>query len=85
MKIYRNLVALLSGVLFSIGLGISGMTQPDTVIGFLDVFQSIGAWDPSLLFVMISAVITYGLAYRLSLGRAQPYLDSACSCPQGAI
>ena len=33
-----NLVAFFSGVLFSIGLGISGMTQPQKVIGFLDVF-----------------------------------------------
>ena len=51
-----NLVAFCSGVLFSIGLGISGMTQPQKVIGFLDVF---GAWDPSLTFVMVGGIISY--------------------------
>ena len=39
--IKTNLVSFLSGVLISIGLGISGMTQPQKVIGFLDVF---GEW-----------------------------------------
>ncbi len=37
-----NIAAFLCGLLFSIGLGISGMTQPQKVIGFLDVF---GEWD----------------------------------------
>ena len=54
--IKTNLVAFLSGVLFSIGLGISGMTQPQKVIGFLDVF---GEWDPSLIFVMVGGIISY--------------------------
>ena len=49
-------VAFLSGVLFSIGLGISGMTQPQKVIGFLDVF---GEWDLSLIFVMVGGIISY--------------------------
>ena len=51
-----NLVAFLSGMLFSIGLGISGMTRPQKVIGFLDVF---GAWDLSLAFVMVGGIISY--------------------------
>ena len=51
-----NLVAFFSGVLFSIGLGISGMTQPQKVIGFLDVF---GAWDLSLTFVMVGGIASY--------------------------
>ncbi|GIT08405.1 MAG: hypothetical protein CM1200mP30_20350 [Pseudomonadota bacterium] len=46
----------LFGDLFSIGLGISGMTQPQKVIGFLDVF---GEWDLSLAFVMFGAVLSY--------------------------
>ena len=54
--IKTNLVAFLSGVLFSIGLGISGMTQPQKVIGFLDVF---GEWDLSLIFVMVGGIISY--------------------------
>ena len=51
-----NVVSFLSGVLFSIGLGISGMTQPQKVISFLNV---LGEWDPSLAFVMSAAVVSY--------------------------
>ena len=51
-----NIAAFLCGIIFSIGLGISGMTQPQRVIGFLDVF---GEWSPSLVFVMGGAVISY--------------------------
>lgn len=45
--------ALLSGLLFGVGLLLSGMTDPAKVLGFLDVF---GAWDPSLAFVMIGGI-----------------------------
>ena len=51
-----NIAAFLCGLLFSIGLGISGMTQPQKVIGFLDV---LGEWNPSLAFVMGGAVLSY--------------------------
>ena len=51
-----NLAAFASGLLFAVGLGIAGMTQPAKVLGFLDVF---GAWDPSLAFVMVGAIAVY--------------------------
>ena len=51
-----NIASFICGILFSIGLGISGMTQPQKVIGFLDVF---GEWDLSLAFVMCGAVLSY--------------------------
>ena len=51
-----NIALFICGILFSIGLGISGMTQPQKVIGFLDVF---GEWDLSLVFVMFGAVLSY--------------------------
>ena len=63
-----NLVAFCSGVLFSIGLGISGMTQPQKVIGFLDVF---GTWDPSLTFVMVGGIISY-LILQFAIQRRFP-------------
>lgn len=47
------LVGLVSGIVFAIGLALSGMTDPGKVLGFLDVA---GAWDPSLAFVMGGAV-----------------------------
>ena len=49
----RYTVALLAGILFAIGLGVSGMTQPQKVIGFLDIT---GDWNPALAFVMIGAI-----------------------------
>ena len=51
-----NIASFICGIIFSIGLGISGMTQPQKVIGFLDVF---GEWDLSLVFVMFGAVLSY--------------------------
>jgi len=51
-----NITSFLCGILFSVGLGMSGMTQPQKVIGFLDVF---GEWDLSLAFVMVGAVISF--------------------------
>lgn len=49
----RELIGLLCGVIFALGLWFSGMTDPGKVLGFLDVA---GAWDPSLAFVMAGAV-----------------------------
>ena len=60
-------VAALSGVLFAVGLALSGMTRPAKVSGFLDLA---GAWDPSLAFVMGGAVAVYFLAWRFALRRA---------------
>ena len=49
--------ALIAGLLFGVGLAVSGMTQPGKVIGFLDFF---GDWDPSLAFVMGGALCVFG-------------------------
>lgn len=51
-----NLVAFASGLVFAVGLGIAGMTQPTKVLAFLDVF---GAWDPGLALVMAGAIAVY--------------------------
>ncbi len=61
--------ALVAGLLFGIGLGISGMTQADKVIGFLDLA---GGWDPSLAFVMIGAIAVHSGAYWLIRRRTSP-------------
>lgn len=55
-------VALVSGVLFGMGMMISGMVDPHRVIGFLDVT---GAWDPSLMFVMGGALAVFMPIYLL--------------------
>lgn len=74
----RLLTVFLSGILFSLGLGISGMTQPTKVIGFLDVF---GDWDPSLMCVMAGAVGVNLVLYRLSIKRLRPLLAPAFTVP----
>ncbi len=57
-----NLVSLLAGTIFGLGLVVSGMTRPDKVLGFLTVDS---LWDPSLAFVMVGAIAVHFLAYRL--------------------
>ena len=51
-----KVIAFLSGLVFAIGLGIAGMTQPAKVVGFLDFF---GQWDASLMFVMGGAIAAH--------------------------
>lgn len=70
----KALAALLSGLLFGLGLSLGGMTQPAVVLDFLDIF---GAWDPRLAFVMVSAVLTTALGYLLVLRRARPLLEES--------
>ena len=57
--------AFLVGALFAVGLGISVMTHPEKVIGFLDFT---GSWDASLMFVMGGAVIFYFLFFKVLRG-----------------
>jgi uncharacterized membrane protein YedE/YeeE len=58
--------ALVSGLLFGIGMALSGMTNPENVIGFLDVT---GAWNPSLIFVMGGALLVFAPAYHFIIKR----------------
>lgn len=66
------------GVLFAMGLVISGMAQPAKVIGFLDIF---GAWDPSLAFVMGSALIVTHFGFKFALGKPSPVLSATFQVP----
>lgn len=74
----ENLSSLFCGTLFALGLGISGMTQPQKVVGFLDLF---GAWDPSLIFVMIGAILVYGVGYRFVGKMPKPVFTSQFMIP----
>lgn len=75
----KSLLSFISGVVFALGLGISGMTRPVKVIGFLDFA---GHWDPSLAFVMIGAITVYFVAYRWIRMRSAPVLAEKFSVPQ---
>lgn len=68
----KNLIGLLTGLLFGFGLALAGMTQPEKVLGFLDVA---GQWDPSLLFVLGGAVGVTVVSFRFILRRKTPLLD----------
>lgn len=63
--------ALAVGFIFAVGLGISGMTKPSKVVGFLDLF---GNWDPSLMFVMAGAIGVHFVTYKIIRKRATPLL-----------
>ncbi len=71
-------VNLLAGLLFGLGLLLSGMANPAKVLNFLDIA---GHWDPSLAFVMGGAVIVTATGYHLIFRRAKPILDSAFHLP----
>ena len=75
---YRNLSALAAGLLFGLGLVVSEMTNPEKVIGFLDLF---GQWDPSLAFVMGGALIVTTIGYRLTTKYPRPLFDTSFQIP----
>lgn len=72
------LVNLALGLLFGIGLVVSGMADPAKVLNFLDLF---GTWDPSLAFVMGGAVIVAFIGYRLVLTRERPVIGNTFHLP----
>ncbi len=75
----KQFMLFLSGLLFSMGLFISGMTNPAKVIGFLDIT---GAWDPSLMFVMLGAILPTFLLYRISFSRGSPVFSDRFDLPE---
>jgi uncharacterized membrane protein YedE/YeeE len=72
------LSAFAAGIVFGVGLGLSGMTQPAKVLAFLDVF---GAWDPTLMFVMGGAILVHFGLSRLIRRREAPLLDTRFHLP----
>ena len=69
---------LLCGALFAVGLGVSGMTQPAKVVGFLN---PVGGWDPSLAFVMLGAIAIHVPGYLIRKRRDKPFIASEFSIP----
>ena len=70
--------ALLTGLVFGIGIAISGMMDPAKVLNFFDVA---GTWDPSLAFVMGGALVTTFIGYKLVFGRAAPVFEDSFNVP----
>ena len=74
------LCAGLAGLLFGLGLAISGMVNPARVLAFLDVA---GAWDPTLAFVMMGALAVTTPGFRFVQGRARPWFGAGFALPDG--
>lgn len=74
----RMIVVFLVGIVFGLGIAISGMADPAKVLNFFDLA---GSWDPSLLLVMVSALATTAIGYRLVFRRSQPLFDPAFHLP----
>ena len=74
----RFLPPLLSGTLFGAGLVVGGMTDPQRVRGFLDLF---GRWDPTLAFVMGGALLVMAIAWRARERMKNPLFGAAFSLP----
>ena len=71
-------MALMAGLIFGIGLIVSGMTNPAKVIGFLDLA---GSWDPSLAFVMGGAILVGVVAFGFARKRERSLLGAAMRLP----
>jgi uncharacterized membrane protein YedE/YeeE len=74
----RSFASLLAGVVFGAGLTISQMVNPLKIIDFLDFF---GSWDPSLAFVMASALAVSFVGFRAILRRPHPVFATEFSVP----
>jgi uncharacterized membrane protein YedE/YeeE len=74
----RILINLIAGILFGLGLLVSGMANPAKVLNFLDLA---GTWDPSLAFVMAGAIAVALPGYRLVFRRSAPLLSDRFRLP----
>jgi uncharacterized membrane protein YedE/YeeE len=72
------LMAFILGLIFGLGLIISGMTNPSKVIGFLDIF---GGWDPSLALVMVGAISVAFVGFRCTAKQSKSVFGCDISLP----
>ena len=76
----KTVSALLAGLMFGVGLALSGMLDPMRVLGFLDVA---GAWDPTLAFVLLGAVAVSAAGYQIARRRQHPAFAAQFDIPAG--
>ena len=74
-----KIISLISGIIFGAGLAISNMINPAKVLGFLNFF---GQWDPSLIFVMIGAILTSAPFFFLFRNKSKPLFVEIFSIPK---
>ena len=73
-----KLSSLISGIIFGIGLTISGMVNPQKVLGFLNIFN---AWDPSLILVMLGAILIFSPLYFTFKRKSRPIFAKSFNLP----
>lgn len=79
----RIFSALIIGMIFGLGIAISGMANPAKVLNFFDFA---GTWDPSLIFVMGGALVTTAIGYRLVFAtRGRPLFDTDFALPVNRV
>lgn len=78
----RLLSAFAIGLIFGLGIAVSGMINPAKVLNFFDLA---GTWDPGLAFVMAGALAVAIPGYRLVLGRPAPVLDDRFQLPDTRV
>ncbi len=74
----QSVSVLLIGLVFGVGLTLSGMLDPERILSFLDV---LGRWDPTLLLVMIAAVLVSATGYLIKRHQRAPLFDSRFHVP----
>lgn len=74
----RLIATYLVGLVFGVGISISGMANPAKVLNFFDIA---GSWDPSLMFVMGGALVVTFVGYRLVLARNAPLFETRFTLP----
>lgn len=78
----RHIVTYLIGLIFGVGIAISGMMNPAKVLNFFDIA---GTWDPSLAFVMGGAVMVAFVGFRLVLRRPAPLAAPGFALPTSRV
>ena len=73
-----KIVSCISGIIFGVGLSVSNMINPEKVLGFLDLF---GLWDPSLIFVMMGAIIISAPVFFLFRSKNKPLFADNFTMP----
>jgi uncharacterized membrane protein YedE/YeeE len=74
----KNIITFVTGLIFGLGLIISGMTNPDKVIRFLDIA---GIWDPSLIFVMLGGIAVAFVGFKFVQNKSQTVFDDNIHLP----
>jgi len=73
-----KIISFISGIIFGVGLSVSNMINPKKVLGFLDLF---GLWDPSLIFVMLGAIIISAPVFFLFRSKNKPLFADNFTMP----